>query len=528
MTLLAVSVFGTTVDEVRGRIEAALDGGAELIELRLDMMPEVSDDDVRSLRQSTPAAIPLLLTIRSGVEGGDYDGADDERISRLIDLGPWTDFLDVELAVWRRSANLRQKIGLALHRAGHISQDGGVESIEASSPRRLILSKHDTKSRPASLHSDFVEILTEQACQVPKLAWRARSIRDCFEALEIMRDSPQPAIATCMGEEGLISRVLAKKFGAFATFASIGAGLEAAEGQLSLETMREEYRWDSIGPATRIYGVVGDPVRHSLSPKVHNAAFAATRADAVYLPLLVRPGYESFKAFMVEVLARPWLGFDGLSITMPHKVNAYKFLTERRVSIDDMSRSIGAVNTIKIGAAGELSSCNTDAPAAMEALCAGMKSGPEALRDLKCLVLGAGGVARAIVAGLKGYGAHVRITNRTESRAQELADEFDMEAVDWTDRARLPVDVLVNCTSVGQAPHVGESPMPAEALRQGMMVFETVYEPRQTTLTRDADRHGCVVVRGIDFFERQAAGQFEFWMGKGLPGEARSFLEGLW
>jgi 3-dehydroquinate dehydratase/shikimate dehydrogenase len=519
MTLLVVSVFGTTVDEVRGRIEAALAGGAEMIELRLDMMADVGDDDVRSLRESTPATIPFILTIRSTAEGGDYDGTDDQRISRLIEIGPWAEYLDIELALWRRSANLRQKIGLALHRAGHISHHGGVESIAASTPRKLILSRHDVKTRPTGLQKDLVEMLSEPACDVPKVAWRARSIRDCFEAFEIMRDSPRPVMAICMGEEGLISRVLAKKFGAAATFASLGAGLESAEGQLSLIAMQGEYRWDRIGPATCVYGVVGDPVRYSLSPRIHNAALAAAGIDAVYLPMLVRGGYESFKAFMVEVLARPWLGFGGLSVTMPHKVSAFNLLNERRAALDSQTRRIGAVNTIKIETDGRLSACNTDAPAAIDALCKGMKCSPSDLKGVRCFVLGAGGMARAIVAELVGHGAQVSITNRTQSRSEALAREFGTESVAWDDRVQQVPKVIVNCTRVGQAPNVGESPMPEDSLRPGMVVFDTVYQPRRTALLKAGVEHGCTVVDGCVLFEMQAARQFEFWTGRRLAGE---------
>ena len=519
MTPLVVSVFGSTVDEVRGRIDEALGGGAEMIELRLDMMPEVSDDDVRSLRKSTPPTIPFILTIRSNTEGGDYDGTDDQRISRLIEVGPWAEYLDIELATWQRSANLRQKIGLALNRAGHISQHGGVESIDVSTPRKLILSRHDVKTRPPGLQKDLVEMLSAPACDVPKLAWRARSIRDCFEAFEIMRDSPRPVMAICMGEEGLISRVLAKKFGAAAAFASIGAGLESADGQLPLKTMREKYRWDRIGPATRVYGVVGDPVRYSLSPQIHNGALAAAGIDAVYLPMLVRGGYESFKAFMVEVLARPWLGFGGLSVTMPHKVSAFNFLDERGAMIDPQTRRIGAVNTIKIENDSTLSACNTDAPAAIDALCSGMKCGPGDLKGVRCLVLGAGGMARAIVAELVGCGAQVSITNRTQTRSESLAGELGAEWVTWEDRVQQDPKVLVNCTSVGQAPDIDESPMPRDSLQPGMVVFDTVYRPRRTALMKAGAERGCTVVGGCVLFEMQAARQFEFWTGRRLAGE---------
>jgi 3-dehydroquinate dehydratase/shikimate dehydrogenase len=360
MTLLCVPVFGGSVDVLRQRIQAALDGGADAIELRLDLMDGVADEDIRQLRGTILAGVPTILTIRSAAEGGGWDGDDDARVSRLIELGPFVDFVDVELGLWKRSANIRQKLMLALRRAGHVSQAGGVEEIAQSATRRLILSRHDQVDRPAGLHGDFVEMLSEPTCHMPKLAWRARTVRDNFEAFELMRSSPKPPIVICMGDDGLASRVLARKFGAGASFASMDGELQTAAGQIPVETLKSLYRWDSIRTDTRVYAVLGDPVRHSLSPLVQNLAFNSLGENAVFLPLRAGPSYEEFKAFMVEVLARPWMDFCGFSVTIPHKEHALRFLDESGGTLEGPARRIGAVNTIRIEGGGRLQGCNTD------------------------------------------------------------------------------------------------------------------------------------------------------------------------
>src|SRR5262249_48506154 len=158
--------------------------------------------------------------------------------------------------------------------------------------------RHDLRGRPASLHNDLLGMSSTAECAVIKIAWRARSVRDNLEAFELMRSSAKPIMAICMGEEGLPSRVLAKKFNAFGNFASLGEGHETAAGQLSLEQLRKTYRWDRIQSGTNLYGLIGDPVAQSAGPVLHNAAFEHLGHDAVYLPLKVAAGYESFKAFM--------------------------------------------------------------------------------------------------------------------------------------------------------------------------------------------------------------------------------------
>ncbi len=538
MTLLAVPVFARSVDELRERLAAAVAAGADLLELRLDLLDGVDDADLERLHREGALARPLLLTLRSVAEGGAWDGPEDERVSRLIRLGPIADYLDVELAAWQRSANLRHKVRLALRRTdpavepgGPAAEPGGAAIPQPVPPRRLILSRHDLRGRPPALNADLLAMLEEPLAPVPKLAWAARTVRDNFEALDLLRDSPRPAIVICLGEKGLPSRVLARKFGAFAAFAALAEDAATAPGQPSAAELQATYHWRDIDAATQVYGVIGDPVRHSLGRRLHNPNFRAVGWNGVYLPWEVAASYEAFKAFMVEVLARPWLDCRGFSVTLPHKENALRFVREVGGTVDPAATRCGAVNTLALTAAGRLTAYNTDGPAAVEALVAGLGlRRVDDLRGRRAAVLGAGGAARAVVAELTAVGAAVTVYNRSPERADRLAAEFGCRRGDWVDRAAHDADLLINCTSVGMRPMDGASPLPAAGLRPGLTVLDTVYNPLRTSLLADAAAHGCRCVDGLEMYVRQARAQFRIWTGHtldlaALRRQARALLE---
>lgn len=519
MTLLIASIFGHTEVELREAIGSAIEQGADAVELRLDLCDGVTDEVVRRIRETRALTKPLILTIRSAGEGGAWEGDDADRVSRLIELGPVADYIDVELALWNRSANIRQKVGLALSRAGHIAQTGGKEVIEGGVRRRLILSRHDTATRPANLHSNLVDMLAASECDAPKLAWRARTVRDNFEAFDLMRESPKQPIVICMGDVGIASRVLSRKFGAFGTFASLTSDTATAAGQATVAQMRTLYRWEQITARTRVFGLIGDPVAHSLSPLVHNSAFTLVAFDGVYLPFRVAAGYESFKAFMVEAIARPWLDLGGLSVTIPHKENALRFLVERGDEIDPAARSAGAVNTIVFNKDGRISGHNTDLPAITESACRLLGCTDDQLGGRRITILGAGGVARAAVAAFMKNNADVTVLNRTQDRARVLAEDLHCRIEPWSKRDEVSGDLLVNCTSCGMSPQDGESPMPTGRLANHGAVLDTIYRPNPTTLVREARAAGIPAEAGLGLFISQAQRQFRVWTGLDAPEE---------
>ena len=491
MTRLCVAIFVT--DEAQARRDAALaaERGADLVELRLDGY----DGDGCQLAERV--GVRSILTDRPTWEGGHSTRPDVDRVAGLCcPASLVAPYVDLELETYRRL------------------------QFDPSVLRPLILSAHDFAGRPPRL-TNLVAELYDSPADIAKIVWTARTIRDNLEAFEILQSRQKPTIALCMGEAGLISRVLAKKFGGFLSFASLDATGGTAAGQIPVADMKSLYRWDAIGPSTRVYGVVGSPVAHSMSPAVHNAAFDATGHDGVYLPLGVNPGYESFKAFMESFLAFDGLHLSGLSVTLPHKENALRYLKERGADVEPLAERIGAVNTIAIDG-GTLRGTNTDYAAILDTITPDRAS----LAGKRVAVLGAGGTGRTAVAALASCGATVVVYNRTRDKADALAAEFDgspgkVVAANWDKLCGSCCDVFVNTTSLGMTPNVdvspfGDAPPPLTA---DTLVFDVVYNPPRTRLLRQAEAAGARTASGVDMFVRQAAAQFTTWTGRAAPVE---------
>ena len=326
-----------------------------------------------------------------------------------------------------------------------------------------------------------------------------------------------------MGEAGTVSRILAKKFGAFLTFASLADGEASAPGQLTIAEMKNLYRWDAIKPSTKTYGVVAHPVRHSMSPAIHNAAFDATGFDAVYLPLLVEPSYEAFKAFMETFVNFPGLDLSGLSVTIPHKQNALRYLKEKGAEVEELADRIGAVNTIDIRRDDgiKLAGSNTDYAAILHSVTDKMGISRHELKNLPIAILGAGGTGRAALAAFAHYGAKVFITNRTHDRAAELAKEFSATAVSLDELCKSDCRVWINTTSVGMHPNIDASPFDDVKIpfTRDTVVFDTVYNPIQTKLLKQAETAGAATINGVEMFVRQAEAQFTLWTKLKAPRE---------
>jgi 3-dehydroquinate dehydratase/shikimate dehydrogenase len=262
-----------------------------------------------------------------------------------------------------------------------------------------------------------------------------------------------------------------------------------------------------------------------MSPAIHNAAFAAEDLDAVYVPLLVQPGEDNFRRFMDALVARPWLHWRGLSITIPHKANALAYVGPK--NCQKLAQKIGAVNTVLFGPWKRLRGDNTDCIAALDALCHAMGIRREGLAGKTVAVLGAGGAARAIVAGLREYQAEVTVYNRTIGRAEELAKAFSCRAAGLDEVAATSAEILINCTSVGMHPHVDACPL-AAIPPSVKVVFDTIYNPARTALLALAEKT-CLTVSGVEMFINQAAAQFKLWTGRAAPADVmrRVVLEKL-
>jgi 3-dehydroquinate dehydratase/shikimate dehydrogenase len=313
-----------------------------------------------------------------------------------------------------------------------------------------------------------------------------------------------------MGEFGQASRILTGKFGSPFTYSTFHAERTMAPGQLSYQQMKETYRYEKIDQATEVYGVIADPVSHSLSPHIHNAAFDALGLNKVYVPIRVRP--EDLKQFIYDCKE---LGIRGISITIPHKEEILQHATK----FDNATQEIGACNTL-IWEDDDRKGYNTDYRAAMDSLDELFGGGEREMSGLKgkdALVLGAGGAARAIVVGLARREANVTIASRTPERADELAAFCRGRSVAWGLRHNVKCDLLVNCTPVGMHPNLDDTPYEPKYLKPETVVFDTVYNPEQTLLLKSAREAGCQVITGVDMFIGQAALQFRLFAGKEAP-----------
>ena len=496
MTYLCVPIFVTDYAQAKRDVALAEESGADMIELRLDTYENVVD--VVNLVRSVRALV--IGTRRPEWEGGQSTEDTPTRVQKLSEFP--VNFVDVEL----KSADAY----------------GQVKPLD----EKTIVSVHDFKGRPDRLYN-LIEELNRGPGGINKIVWMARSIRDNLEAFEILQTRQKPTIALCMGEAGLISRVLAKKFGAFLTFASLRDESATAPGQVTIADMKRLYRWDAIGANTKVYGVVASPVMHSMSPAIHNAGFTEVGHDGVYLPLLVNPGYESFKAFMESFTAFEPLHLRGLSVTLPHKENALRYLKEKGAQVEELADRIGAVNTIVIDRSPSglaLRGLNTDYAAILDTITATLNITREQLSELRVAVIGAGGTGRTAVAALAELGATVVVYNRTKERADALAGELDGKSGKVVS-ARMEklcdscCHVFINTTSVGMHPKVDESPLGDNPPKftPDTLVFDTIYNPMETRLLRQAKQAGAKTVGGVEMFVRQAARQFEAWTGKPAP-----------
>ncbi len=534
MTKLTVPILVQSLEQALAAGAQARVQGADLIEWRLDSFADAGRPERLAQLQALVerAPLPCIVTCRPGWEGGQYEGEERERISLLEHAGlAGPAYLDVELAAYQASAGIRQKVNLV------VDQPGGIRGVAPGGLRgrgtQLILSSHDFTGRPADLAARVEAMENAAACRVSKIVWQAREVGESVEALRLLASRKKPMIALCMGEAGLLSRVLAKKFDAVLTFAALATDQGTAAGQPTVAELRGLYRWEALQADTRVYGVIGHPVAHSMSPAIHNAGFDATGFNGIYLPLPVAPGYEALARNLAALLAWERLDFGGASVTLPHKENLLRFVREagsigRRGEVEPLAQAIGAANTLTVRADGSLYASNTDYAAALDAVCASLEIGREDLAGQRIAVLGAGGAARAIVAGLAHYGATVVVYNRTPGRAQQLAAEFNGRTGQVVPA---PLDklgqsccsVYINCTPVGMHPNVDDTPVSdgarPEGWGPGAVVFDTIYNPYETRLLKEARAAGCLTIPGAEMFVRQAVGQFEGWTGAQAPRE---------
>ncbi len=456
--------------------------GAKLVELRLDYIS--GEVNLKRLLVDRPS--PVVVTCRRERDGGKWAGTEEQRQMLLRSaIAEGVDYIDLEDDV-----------------AGQIPRYGKTKRI---------ISLHDYRKTPDNLEEIHAR-LAELDADIVKLATMANSAHDNLRILRLIKNSKVPTVGICMGDIGTPSRILAGKFGAPFTFATFHHERTLAPGQLSFQQMNDIYHYNRINADTQVFGVIGDPIGHSLSPIVHNAAFRRMDINAVYVPF--RVPREHLAQFLTDA---PELGIRGLSVTIPHKEAVIKKLDVT----DESMTGIGAANTL-IFKDGKITGFNTDYQAGLSSLEEAIEEhhGRKiTLEHQTVLVLGAGGVAKPIAYGLKKLGANVVIAGRTVQRAQQLADALGCKTVDWASRYGFMPDVIVNCTPVGMHPNVDATPYDKHHLRPSMVVFDTVYNPENTLLLKDARSQSCTIVSGVEMFVRQACLQFKQFTGQEPPAD---------
>jgi len=428
-TKLAVPIAAQDLEVAERQIKAAVTAGAEMLELRTDYLENLSTEVVQKLivEAKSVGTLPIIVTCRDKRQGGAIEYPNTLRVDVLVaGLEGSANFIDFEYENFLILEN-QERIKTALAK---------------NSSAGLILSAHNFQTRFADITKLYRDILTVYPAAIPKLIYTANHINDCFEAFDLLHKMSSDSIVFCMGAAGLISRIIAKKLSGFVSFASIDEKSTTAPGQLTIEQLKKLYRWNDIKTDTQLYGIIGSPIAHSLSPAVHNGCFAEIGANKLYFPLLIEGGVEEFNEFMDNILTREWLNFGGLSVTIPHKQNALNYVKQKGGFVEPLAEKIGAANTIIINEQ-QISVYNTDYAGALDAMTAGMNITRADLKDLPVAVIGAGGIARAIVAGLGDIGAKIKIYNRTVEKAEKLAGEFGCEFAGLDDLPSIDAKLVI-------------------------------------------------------------------------------------
>jgi 3-dehydroquinate dehydratase/shikimate dehydrogenase len=477
---VCVAVIGTDASDMVERAEAIVRDNP-FIEFRLDYLakPALALAKIKRFIDYYPHSI-CIATCRRVTSGGKFKGS----VAAQLDI------------LAKAAAAGCQLLDLELQTAAR-SKPSQISALRSHAS--LILSFHDfretkkleeTLTKMVAIPADFYKIVTT-----------ATTLHDNVAMMKFLEHNGDKysLIGMCMGEQGFISRALGVRAGSVFTFAAVNSEEKTASGQVTSQVLRNIYRIDQVDTATKVYGVVGDPVAHSLSPAIMNAALQRENVNGVYVALHAK----KLSDLLACVRDIP---IHGLSVTMPYKETILKHLD----NTDAHTTKVGACNTVVRAQDGKLYGFNTDTAGVVRPL--EQRIGLEGAR---ILVLGAGGAARAAVFGLKERGAEVYILNRSVAAGQKLARQARARTAKRQELKKLSFDVIINATPVGMG-NTRESPLNENEIN-AKYIFDMVYDPAETRLIQLARARGAEVIPGIEMFVHQAARQFEIWTGKPAP-----------
>jgi len=493
MKEICVSVCAKTVDAFVENIKRAKEF-ADVIELRFDCLNEIKSEtlwsQIKQIRQIFNGK--LLATFRPIEQGGRQNLTFAQREEFWIHshVFEFVDWADLEADFSGKS----------------------IDKFWGNAFEKIIKSFHDFKTVPSNLDEIYNQISADSKWL--KIAVPANDISDSiavWKLLERAKSDNKKLIPIVMGEAGKWTRILGLAHGAFMTYASLEAGQETAWGQITARDLMETYRVKELDKETEIYGIVGNPVSHSLSPFMQNAAFKVYNLNSVYIPFEVKNLDEFIVKFLRNETREIDLNFRGFSVTIPHKQAIFKHLD----FVDDTAEKIGAVNTVKIEH-GKLFGFNTDAEGFIEPL----RNYYGDLKGARVAILGAGGAARAAIYALKNEGAEVTVFARNLEKAKNLADEYNFDSQRLTTK-HLPLttfDIVVNATPLGTRGELeNKTPLLASQIENVKLIYDLIYNPFETRFIKEAQKANVPTIGGLEMLVAQGMKQFEIWSGKKAP-----------
>jgi len=472
---ICIPITADTIEEALGNLKKA-EGKGDLIELRLDFIKDIDEGKVEELLKNKIKEV--IVTCRPKSENGRFERSEEERIlllKKAVESG--AEYVDVEFKTNKDFIN---------------------SLIKNKSKPKIIISHHNfDETLPIEELENIYNEIKKLDPDLVKIVTFANSLNDNFNIFRLL-EGKDDLIGFCMGIKGQISRVLAPKFNSLITFASLEKNKESADGQLTIEEMKNEYNFDLINEDTKLLGVIGEFAENSKSRHMHNKMFKEKGVNFIYHPLKLEK--NELKEFMNNFRK---FDFAGSAVTVPYKEKIMKYLDYT----DDTTKDIGAVNTI-VNDNGRLTGYNTDYFGVVEALKEKTK-----LNGKKVLVIGAGGAARAVVYGLRKENAEITIINRTAEKAQKLAEEFNIKADKLENIKELIGDneIVVNATSVGMSPNLGRTIIPEDCLINNKIIMDIVYTPLRTKLIESAEKANCSTITGERMLVHQAMKQYKLW-----------------
>lgn len=474
---VCVSLVEQNVKEMVAAGLAAQERGADLLEVRFDLMAKLPED----LSPFRRLSVPRIATLRTVHQGGKSELDDEDRLRFFRRAGRiGFEYLDIEA-----DSPLVRRLGRELKGTG------------------VICSHHDFSGTPELPLILDAMVTTASKGDLAKVAFKVNGIGDLVrlhEAARMFSATGNDFVVIGMGPLGEVTRVLPEGFGSVFTYASLEKGKEAAPGQLDVATLK------ALGDRPVITGLTGTPLSHSLSPAMHDRAFHAVNIPGKYL---LFPAQEDEVEGLLDLVRD--LRIRGLNVTIPHKSSVMPFLD----SIEPLAERVGAVNVI-INRNGRLEGKNTDVTGLEKAMLA---AGADP-RGKDVLVIGAGGAAKACCAVLERRGARIWVTDRTASRAQEMAKRFSGRVAGHGEVTNVGFDMVVNCTPLGMKGFPDELPVDPSVFRAGQWAVDLVYNPLATRFLNEASERGARTLSGMEMLIYQAMDAFEAWTGQRPPYEA--------